>query len=150
MKHTILLLAVLAVMSCSGKSAKDNPMLVEANEVHLAAEAIQEEIEPQIEKLDSLRNLLTMRKTPQADSVIADLATLKTDFEAWEKDFFPVPGFEHAHAGKHEHHHHHDHAPAPELPADKMLEVQKEIKKNIEGIQNRLSETLTKTRKILQ
>lgn len=121
--------------------------MLEANEVHLEAEAIQAQIEPEIRKIDSLRNLLVTKNTSRTDSLANDLSRQKIDFEDWEKNFFPVPGFEHAHEKGHEHHH--DHPPAPELPADKMLEIQKEIKMNIERIKTDLNQTLAATKEML-
>lgn len=149
MKKILMLVTGVAVMACSPKTPKDNPVLVEANQVHLNAEAIQEKIEPEIKKIDSLKNLLLVKKTAQADSLLTDLSKLKADFEDWEKNFFAVPGFEHTHEEGHEHHHH-DHTPAPELPADKMLEVQKEIKTNIESIETRLNKALAQTQEVLK
>ncbi|MFD2524020.1 hypothetical protein [Emticicia soli] len=149
MKKIRMLAAGIAVMACSSKTPKDNPVLVEANQVHLEAEAIQEKIEPEIEKIDSLKNLLAVRKTAKADSLVNDLSKLNADFEDWEKNFFAVPGFEHTHEEGHEHHNH-DHTPAPELPADKMLEVQKEIKANIESIEARLNNLLAQIQEALK
>lgn len=148
MKKILILAAGITVMACSSKTPKDNPVLVEANKVHLEAEAIQEKIEPEIEKIDSLKNLLAVRKTAKTDSLANDLTTLKAGFEDWEKNFFAVPGFEHTHEEGHEHHH--DHTPAPELPADKMLEVQKEIKANIESIEARLNNLLAQIQEALK
>jgi len=149
MKKILFLVVSIAVMACSSKTPKDNPVLVEANQVHLEAEAIQEKIEPEIEKIDSLKNLLAVKKTAHADLLVNDLSKLKTDFEDWEKNFFAVPGFEHKHEEGHEHNHH-DHTSAPELPADKMLEVQKEIKANIESIEARLNNLLAQTQEVLK
>lgn len=145
MKTTGLLIVWLMIVACSSKSPKDNPLLVEANRIHLEAEAIQEQIEPQIERIDSLNNLLLARKIPEADSLVNHFTKLKADFGDWEKNFFAVPGF--AHAGEH---HHHDHTPAPELPADKTLEVQKEIKANIERIKAEFNQALTQTKEVLK
>lgn len=141
MKKMVYLFVSLLI-ACSSKSAKDDPVLVEANKIHLEASAIQEEIEPTIENLDSLKALLVTKKTPAADSLVSSIEKIKTDFEEWEKNLFEVPGFEHAH--KEGEHHHHDHTPAPELPADKMLEVQKEIKANIIRINQELTDILNK------
>ncbi|PLK45552.1 hypothetical protein [Emticicia sp. TH156] len=137
MNKILLFFAGIAVMGCSSKNPKDNPVLVEANEVHIQAEAIQEQIEPEIEKVDSLSNLLLAKKTLKADSLARELTTLKADFNTWEKNFFAVPGFEHTHGSGHEHEHHHQNS-VPDLPAEKMLEVQKEIKQNIGQIKTRL------------
>ncbi|RFS14244.1 hypothetical protein [Emticicia sp. C21] len=147
MKKTGILLLWLTSVACSSKSVKDNPILVEANQIHLEAEAIQEQIEPAIERIDSLKSLLLAKKTPRADSLGNHFTKLKADFEDWKKNFFDVPGFEHTHDNTH---HHHDHAVAPELPADKMLEVQKEIKANIVRIKTELNMALEKEQKVLK
>ncbi|RYU93328.1 hypothetical protein [Emticicia agri] len=149
MKKIWTFIAGLALVACSPKSPKDNPTLVEANRIHIEAEAIQEEIEPEIEKIDSLKNELLAKKNTKTDSLAYELTQLKTDFEEWEKNFFAVPGFEYEHKTEHEHHHH-NHATAPELPADKMLEVQKEIRKNIEGIKISLDQTMPEVKEVLK
>lgn len=147
MKIIFLLIAGFVVCACSSQSSKDKAILVAANQIHLESEAIQEQIEPEIEKIDSLRNLLLARKTAKADSLAMNLMRLKADFENWEKNFFAVPGFEHK--NEEVHGHHHDHTPAPELPADKMLEVQEEIKSNIERIKTDLYEALSQVKALL-
>lgn len=147
MKKIVTLLAGLVVVACSSKSPKDNPILVKVNRIHLEAEAIQEQIEPEIERIDSLKNLLLAKKTPEADSLVNSFTKLKADFEDWEKNFFSVPGF--AHVVEHEHHNH-DHTPAPELPADKMLEIQKEIKANIERIKIEFNQALKQAKEVLK
>lgn len=147
MKTIFILMAGFAVCACSSQSSKDNAILVAANQIHLESEAIQEQIEPEIEKIDSLRNLLLARKTAKADSLAMNLMKLKADFENWEKNFFAVPGFEHKNEDVHGRHH--DHTAAPELPADKMLEVQEEIKSNIERIKTNVDQTLRQAKALL-
>ena len=149
MKIIYALLIGLAFTACSTHLSNDNPLLIDANRIHLEAEAIQEQVEPEIEKIDSLKNSLLARKTIAADSLVKELTRIKADFEKWEANFFAVPGFEHDHTDKHEHHHH-DHLPSPELPADKMLEVQREIKVNIERIQTDLSRALAEAKEVLK
>ncbi|HEY1054114.1 MAG TPA: hypothetical protein VGE24_03240 [Emticicia sp.] len=148
-KKISILLTSFVFISCSSKSPKDNSVLIEANRIHLEAEAIQSRVEPEIEKIDSLKNLLQLKKMAKADSLASELVNLKTDFKDWEKNLFVVPGFEHTHEGKHAHNHH-EHTPAPELPADKMLEIQKEIKINIERIDIELNKKLAQTKEILK
>ncbi|MFD0878279.1 hypothetical protein ACFQ1A_29190, partial [Massilia pinisoli] len=74
-------LFVSLLIACSSKSPKDDPVLVEANKIHLDASAIQEEIEPTIDNLDSLKALLVTKKTPAADSLVSSIEKIKTDFE---------------------------------------------------------------------
>lgn len=149
MKRILIVSASITLAACSSKSPKDNPVLVEANQIYLEAEAIQAEIEPQIERVDSLKNLLKDQKSAEADSLVNELSKVKANFEDWEKNFFDVPGFEHNHE-KGDKHHHHNHTPAPKLPADKMLEVQKEIKTNIESIRSELNQTLVRVKETLK
>ena len=147
MKKILILVAGFTIVACSSQSPKDNPVLVEANLVHLEAEAIQAQVEPEIVKIDKLKKLLIGQKNANADSLAKELTKIKTDFENWEKNFFAVPGFEHKHENGH---HHHDHFPAPELPADKMLEVQKEIRTSIERIKTDLNHTLVQVKEMLK
>lgn len=115
----------------------------EAGKIHLAAMEIEEAVAAEIESSDSLKTLLTDKKKSmtdaaaiaRVDSAIAALDRAHEAFHEWEENLVEVPGLPHEH---HDHgdgeHHHHDHKPAPDLSPDQMLDVQKEIKANIEKI----------------
>lgn len=147
MKEILILTGGFIIIACSSQPEGENKVLAKANKIHLESELIQAQIEPEMEQIDSLKNLLRAKKTNKADSLVKNLTKLKNDFEDWEKNFFPVPDFEQTHE-EHDHRHH-SHAPPPELPADKMLEVQHEIKANIEGIQKALNKTLVEIKTVL-
>lgn len=160
-----MLCAVLATAvwlgACGGKSAKDDPILQEAAKIHEEAHEIQEGIEPTVAQFDSLKTLLTNKKTTladslaaQADEAVASLDKIKADLESWEENLVVVPGMEHDH--EHEGHNHeghdhkHDHKPAPDVTPEQMLDIQKEIKKNIEAIKTELDATMAKVKGLLQ
>ncbi|MCU0324068.1 MAG: hypothetical protein MUF45_02285 [Spirosomaceae bacterium] len=135
MKTTYVAIITTLLMACGGKQT-DNPILAEANKIHIESIAIQEAIEPKIEQLDSLKSTLN-------DSTkIAKLEDIKKMFIEWEEGLLEVPGFEHQH---HNHEgHSHKHKPAPEMTDESMLEYQKNTKKAIEELQAQLNELLLK------
>lgn len=145
----IVLISLFTIMACN--EAKD-PKLAEAAQLHNEATQMQAGIEQQIEGIDSLKNILTeKRKTltdaaalARIDSTTAALTSVAVSMEEWENNLIEVPGMAHEH---HEgEHHHHEHKKAPDMSADQMLQVQKEIKKGIEKIRD----DLTKAEEMLQ
>jgi hypothetical protein len=142
-----ILISGLFFIACSSSPTEEKKLLAQANQIYLEAEAIQLQIEPEVDSIDSLLKLLRTKKTIRADSLAKNLVKLKADFEGWERNFFEVPGYKHTHK---EHEHHHEHMHSPELPAEKMLEVQREIKANIKGIKKHLHLTLNEVGKILK
>jgi hypothetical protein len=132
---------ILLSVSCTEK--KDTN-LEQAAALHNEASAIQEEIEPQIEAIDSLIMTLTDIKKvrtdavdiSQIDSTIAALNAVSLSFKDWENNLIEVPGMKHSHSEGAEHHH--EHKPAPEMSLEQMLAVQKEIKANIVKIKEDL------------
>lgn len=164
MKNYVLVCALLSIAllvgACGGKSAKDDPILQEATKIHNEAHEMQEGIEPTVGQIDSLKTLLTNKKATlndstakQVDELIVALDKVKGDFESWEENIVSVPGMEHDHEHEghnHEGHDHHDHKPAPDVTPEQMLDIQKEIKKNMERIKADLETTMTKVKAILQ
>jgi hypothetical protein len=132
---------ILLSVSCNEK--KDTN-LEQAAALHNEASAIQEEIEPQIEAIDSLiMTLADIKKVKtdavdvsQIDSTIAALNAVSLSFKDWESNLIEVPGMKHSHTESAEHHH--EHKPAPEMSSEQMLAVQKEIKANIVKIKEDL------------
>lgn len=140
---TIRLVCILLLSSyfsaCSSSDKKD-PLLEEAARYHNEATEIQEVVEPQIDRIDSLKTVLATQKSPNAQATATTLDSLKTAFEGWEENLVEVPGMPHNHThehGKHEHHHHAD-ATLKDLPADQMRDLQRETLNNIRQIQTRL------------
>lgn len=135
-------LAVLVLTACTDSaSEKDKALLEEAGKIHLEASEIQEAIEPELTLLDSLKTQLTARRAALKDTIaaieaIAQITNVSAAMEEWEENAVEVPGVEH----KHDHaegkgHEHHEHKKAPDVTAAQMLDIQKEIKKNIDRIQ---------------
>jgi allophanate hydrolase subunit 1 len=140
LKSCIKILTVsLIVVACADKK---DPNIEAAIKIHNEASAIAAGIETQIEAIDSLQTLLIEKKktlgnaAPAAasiDSTVAALAAVATAFESWEQNIIEVPGMVHDDsAGEH----HHDHKPAPHVTSAQMLEIQKEMKANIEKIKS--------------
>jgi hypothetical protein len=140
-KHYLLAAACsFLIIACADKK---DPKMEEAGKIHLEAMEIEEAIAEQIESVDSLKNVLVEKKKTltdaasiaSIDSTVAALEKVHGSFEEWEGSLVEVPGLAHEHHdhGKGEEHHH-DHKPAPDLTPDQMLQVQKEIKANIEKI----------------
>lgn len=132
----------------------------EAGKIHLAAMEVEEAIAKEIEQSDSLKNLLSEKKKTlkdaaliaQIDSAVVSLDQVHKAFHEWQENLVEVPGLphEHHHHGEGEGHHHHDHKPAPDLTPDQMLEVQREIKANIEKIKADWDRAKETAQKLLQ
>ena len=131
------------LLSCSSATdASRDPLLIEAAQFHQQATAIQALVEPRIEQIDSIRQVLQARQTPAAVARIAILDSLKQAFESWEENLVEVPGMPHDHNhdhGGHDHaHHHHADATLKDLPAGQMRDLQRELLNNIRLIGARL------------
>lgn len=124
-KHVFLLVSgiLCTFWSCqSSGDAAQNPILIEANEIHQEAITWQKIAE---KKLDSL-------ETVASDSVSKmRLTQLKMEVEAWEETLFEVPGFEHTDHSGHDHHHHNE---APQVTPEQMLLIQKEARDTIKEL----------------
>lgn len=140
MKTTNLFLCIALTASVLACGEKKDAFLEEAGKIHNEAHDIGEGIEPQIETIDSLTALLNTQKLTlkdaaqlaRVDSTVAALGSVKTAFEAWEDNIVSVPGMVHKHAEGEAHEH--NHKPAPDVTSEQMLEIQKEMKTNIEKI----------------
>jgi hypothetical protein len=135
-------LAAFVLVACGDSaSEKDQALLDEAGKIHLEASEIQEAVEPELTVLDSLKTQLTSRRatlkdTAAVSAALAQISGVMAAMEAWEENAVEVPGVEHNHEhAEGEGHHHHEHKKAPDVTAAQMLDIQKEIKKNIDQIQ---------------
>ncbi len=145
-----LLSLVLLTAACGGGGSADEATLQAAGQLHLQASEVQERIEPLIDSLALLKTQLTAKQTPEAQATVAEIDSVTKRFEEWEDTAVEVPGQEHPHQhGEGEHHHHHDHKPAPQVTASEMLDIQKELKANIEKIDRDVRATLDKGRAAL-
>lgn len=134
--YTLLLAGYFLACSPSGKK---DPLLAEAAQYHQQATEIQALVEPQIERIDSLKTLLATQKTNTAQARAQTLDSLKTAFSDWEENLVEVPGMPHNHTHEHGNHHHHTDATFKDLPAEQMRDLQRETLKAIQQIQTRLN-----------
>ena len=135
-----------------------DPKMEEAGKIHLASMEIEEALHEQIEGIDSLKVVLNDKKKSltdaaaiaSIDSTVAQLDAVAKSFEEWEESLVEVPGLPHEHHHHEgEEHHHHDHKPAPEVSGEQMIEIQKEIKTNIEKIKADLERVQERVKKVL-
>lgn len=140
------LLLTICLSACSSSEKKD-PLLEEAAHFHQQATDVQQQVEPKIEQIDSLRTVILAEKLPNASTKVAILDSLKTAFEQWEENLVEVPGMPHHHSHDHgDHrngrpaHHHHQDATLNDLPAEQMRDLQRETLNTIRQIQTRLNQ----------
>lgn len=153
-KITYLLFTVCGLLFTACSDKKD-PKMEEAGKIHLEAMEIEESLHEQVEGIDSLKVALdTKRQTltdaaaiATLDSTVAALGAVASSFEAWEENLVEVPGLVHEHH-HHEGEHHHDHKPAPNVSSEQMVEIQKEIKANIEKIKADMTKAEAMLKKI--
>ena len=144
------LLVLVLFIACTNSA--DKQLLEKSNQLHLEALAFgkqafegMEELETLVSKLDSASVLIYQDSIRQ----------YQESYEYWVDNNVEVPGFEHDHeehdhSGQdhddHEEHdhsgHHHDHGPAVQLTPEMMLEVQTELKTQIEDLSARVQVTL--------
>jgi ABC-type nickel/cobalt efflux system permease component RcnA len=135
----LLTVCTLFLTACGDKK---DPKMEEAGKIHLEAMEIEESLHEQVEGIDSLKIVLTDKKktltdaaaVASIDSTISALDLVAKSFEEWEESLVEVPGLAHEHHHHEGEEHHHDHKPAPNVSSDQMIEIQKEIKANIEKI----------------
>jgi hypothetical protein len=118
---------------------------------------IEETLHEQVEGIDSLKIVLNDKKktvtdaaaVASIDSTVAALDAVAKSFEEWEENLVEVPGLAHEHHHHEGEEHHHDHKPAPDVSGDQMIEIQKEIKANIQKIKSDLASAEERVKKVL-
>ena len=151
-----LTIVLVSTLACTDKK---DPKLEEAGKIHNEAHEIGEAIEGQIEAIDSLKTLLAEKKKTMTDaaamarldSTSAALEGVQKAFTAWEDNIVGVPGMahKHEHAEGEAHKHDHNHKPAPDVTPDQMLEIQQEMKTNIEKIKADLNKAEEMLKKVM-
>lgn len=144
----------LLLTSCGDKK---DPKMEEAGKIHLEAMEIEETLHEQVEGIDSLKIVLNDKKktvtdaaaVASIDSTVAALDAVAKSFEEWEENLVEVPGLAHEHHHHEGEEHHHDHKPAPDVSGDQMIEIQKEIKANIQKIKSDLASAEERLKKVL-
>lgn len=148
MTRTVSLVYLLLLTACSGKSDADKALFDEAARYHTEATEIQEQVEPVIDQIDSVRTLLAKRTAPDAKATDQSLDSLKTAFEEWEENLVEVPGMKHAHhEGEHHHHHHNHNNDAKDMSADQMRDLQREFLTNIKQIQTQTHQAMERAKR---
>jgi len=123
--HKFLLISII-LCACGGINQQDKALLEEAGTIHNEMMATAEAVK---EKLEALRK--DSAQMIPMDSIMA----WKNAIEEWEADLVEVPGNEEPHHGKSKHDHHEK---APDVTAEQMLVVQKELKMQLKDIQQRI------------
>ncbi|MEZ4903133.1 MAG: hypothetical protein R2822_15940 [Spirosomataceae bacterium] len=144
----------LFLVACGDKK---DPLMEEAGKIHLEAMAIEEGLHEQIEGIDSLKVALDEKRktitdaaaTASLDSTVAMLDAVANSFETWEENLVEVPGLAHEHHHHEGEEHHHDHKPAPNVSSEQMVEIQKEIKANIEKIKSEMAKAEEMLKRVL-
>lgn len=155
MKIAACFMSAALIMSAVACADKKDPILEEAGKIHNEAHEIGEALEVQIEGIDSLRMMLTEKKKTltnaaaiaRLDSTSAALESVQKAFGKWEDNIVGVPGMEHKHEEGEAHNH--EHKPAPNVTSDQMLEIQQEMKTNIERIKADLAKAEDMLKRVL-
>ncbi|WP_194775751.1 hypothetical protein [Pararhodonellum marinum] len=116
-----------------------NPLLIEANQIHQKSLDIREEILPIEEELKNL---------PQTNEKIWEALRI------WDKDIIEVPGFEHSHGdenndhGDHSHHRkYHVHNPLKPMEPEQHLQYQIMMYEEIKVIFSEMEDEIKKQKK---
>jgi len=122
---------LFVITSCG--SASEDKVLIEAAKVHDEAMTVSVEVSSALESIENHTDALSDLQKEELDK-------LKQDFEEWSELVVEVPGYEH----KEQHHHGHDHRHGPNelegLTPQQILDVQKELKRQIEVLNDRQQE----------
>ena len=116
-------------ISCHTTNEEDAHHLRQAAEIHKAMMEIEEQFEAQ---LDSLKAF-----SPQAVEIRDSLQVIEKDFNLWEENVVEVPGDDSGEAHDHDHGHHGEKENLQVTP-EQMVEIQKELKSNLEKLLLRL------------
>ncbi len=141
-------LAILAVfLLCCSTSGSHDPLLEEAYAYHQEAVVVHDSV---VSMLDVLNKRVA--DMSQSDSTAMEyqkaLAEIQQDFDQWDKALVSVPGYEeehhHGHDHDHDHEHHHNENDLKGLASDQVLELQKDLKKEITRIHDSLDALMAK------
>lgn len=116
-------------VSCHEENKEDAHFLQQAVEIHKAMMEIEAQFESQLDSLKSFSH--------HAVEIRDSLQVIEKDFELWEKNVVEVPGDDSAEAHDHGHEHHHEKENLQVTP-EQMVEIQKELKSNLEKLLLRL------------
>ena len=116
---TVVVLVFL--ISCSGSS---EDIMKRSGELHDLSVNIGEHVEVKLRSIEKhAESMKGLERRVLLDSVIV----LDRDLAEWNESLIEVPGHEHKHHEVHEHHH----DPPPDLTPKMILEIQREINRQI-------------------
>ena len=123
------------VFACSS-TAHNEEIIQQSIELHEAAMKTSQEVVNDIKAMEAMTDSLQEDTMWLQDS----LANVKEAFAVWEESIVEVPGHD-----DHDHHHHdheghdhdHDHSASPDLTDEMVLEIQQEMKDQIEKLNKR-------------
>ena len=130
MRFKVISVVVFAFfVSCHGENKEDAHHLQQAADIHKAMMEIEEQFENQLDSLKSFSH--------HAVEIRDSLQVIEKDFELWEKNVVEVPGDDSEEAHDHGHGHHGEKENLQVTP-EQMVEIQKELKSNLEKLLLRL------------
>ena len=160
MKNLFFALFLALLTACGGgKNSKDEPILVEARKVHKEAIQIHNQVMKDLKEVKKMREAMEKSisaealkdidiKTEAVEKKQKQIDACKAQEMAmaeWMNSIQEVPGGEaHDHHDHEGHDHNHDHKPTTQASAQDVLAFQKEMKKNIEKIQQEVQSFLKK------
>ena len=118
--NSISFLFLLVLLACG--PAPEDSNLAEAAKAHDEAMEISSDVSSALDSLQDLQDSLSSEQR-------IELGELRQALAEWRDLAVEVPGYEHE---GHDHDHHHGPNELEGLPSDQVLEIQKELKKQIE------------------
>ena len=155
-----LRLFAAAVWTLAACNPEKDPRLQQAAQIHNQAMAMHGEAMASVGSAKALLPRLKARRDsasaaarPALDSAMAGIEQMDERMDAWMAEVVEVPGNEEDGHAHHEHGkgeaHEHSHEAPPDVTPQQMLDIQKEMKKNIEGIRTEAAGQTTAARKLL-
>jgi ABC-type Zn2+ transport system substrate-binding protein/surface adhesin len=124
----LILTGILCSTACGGAAEKEKQLLNEASTVHNQAVALARDLKVHLDQLET-------DSTVSVDSV----RLWRQLLAQWNEELVEVPGNEHEHDHDHDHDHsHHHHASPDQVTASEMLEIQRDMKRRMEQLNNRI------------
>ncbi|TDE10839.1 hypothetical protein [Dyadobacter psychrotolerans] len=128
--YPVMLILVFSLSACRDDQ-QNTEKLAKANQVHLQAIALGQDLEKELRLL----------KEKEADSAaIQKIDSLTGLIALWQDSILEVGGFEHNHPHANEH----QHKPAPKMTAQSMLDYQITAKEAIEAIGKQIEDLKSK------
>lgn len=153
------LLIMTALCAFAACTPKQDPQLQQAAQIHNQAMAMHNEVMASVRTAQALLPRLKARRDsaaaerPALDSAIAGIEQTAKRMDVWMAEVVEVPGNEEDDHAHHDHAangaHEHSHEAPPDVTPQQMLDIQKEMKKNLESIRTQAAEQTDAARKLL-